>query len=771
MSNQETPDLLAFYGRILLVILLIAGAGVMGIWLGRLSVSDEYSVDSLRPITQQQASGTRTGEADATSVIGLDVPLYFHLGVLNETTWDVLEDEITMAANAGIHQYIIPFDASWGSLGKFEETLLRIDMIVALDARASFLLQVNLNPPLEWLQENPSEQILIGDSLRNYPSPASDWWLLGAQESLTEMVEKLGRYNNQHRIQGVIITALEDGHWLIRGGFDRSLPAKQAFQSWLQRKYGDDALMQSAWHSTDYTFGNAEIPLEMDFTDEESVFYDLLTDQPVIDYLEFQSGLIADVIAMLAAHLKQLIPRDHLVLVPYGFSFELNSNSTGHLALGNLLDSNLDGFISPVSAIDRGLGGAGGMMGPINSAQYHGKRWFLIDDTRTPVSRDPLSGDIARIVGIRSDDVYNVQKRNFAMALLHGLGLVWSDPQGEGWLHDPAQWDVFASMHDAYRLMHNRRLNSDHAAPDAGQIDVDGVDVGDTPTSERPKAYPLPDFQPELLVVVDEISRFYQKCDEPLNRHLLTGMRDSIMRIGLATQFCLLQDVLDGIAPYALNYIFLNAFSLTENEIEILHERLAQNEATAIWMYASGYHSETHMSDDNISNTVGMQVKTFNEPHPSGSNYLLAGRWIAQDAAWGIGGNWYPMFYIDDSEADSLANYTDSGEVSVALRVLESGWTSIYIAEPTATPELLREILGIMEQPIRFRSGSQTFFDTVHISDTLIALHGKSTGERTIVLPETRDIFDLFDPALGWVQRDNFVLSLKSGDTRLFYLD
>ena len=143
-----------------------------------------------------------------------------------------------------------------------------------------------------------------------------------------------------------------------------------------------------------------------------------------------------------------------MILVPYGYSFESLHSASGHFALELLLESDVTGFISPVSYFDRGLGGVGGMMGPFDSARLRDKQWYIIDDTRTGVERSEDTGEFERIKGIRAEDVYEVQRRNFAMALTYDLGLIWSDPQGEGWLNDEQQWVQFGKLKDIYSKRH-----------------------------------------------------------------------------------------------------------------------------------------------------------------------------------------------------------------------------------------------------------------------------------------------------------------------------
>lgn len=277
-------------------------------------------------------------------------------------------------------------------------------------------------------------------------------------------------------------------------------------------------------------------------------------------------------------------------------------------------------------------------------------------------------------------------------------------------------------------------------------------------------------YETRLMVVVDEVSRFYQQCDQPLNELLLAGNRDAAMRSGLSTQFCLLQDVLDGDSPPAAVYLFTNVFYLPPDQRALLHDRLAREEACAIWIFAPGY-LDPAATVDNISETTGITVKAFEKPEDATSIYILGGNyWVEEGETLNIPGSWSPLFYIDDPDADSLTQYKASSKVSSAVRYTDTGWTSIYVAMPSLTPGLLREILRILEQPIVFRAMNITQFDTVHVGKDLIAVHGKQIGERTIELDTIYDVQDLLNPAIGWPKKDSFVMPLETGETRLLRL-
>ncbi len=429
-----------------------------------------------------------------------------------------------------------------------------------------------------------------------------------------------------------------------------------------------------------------------------------------------------------------------MLIAGYGYSFELTSNAAGHFALANLLQSDLDGFISPVSSVDRGLGGVGGFMGPVHSLTARGRTWILLDDTRTGVQRDESTGQFSRMRGVRAEDVFDVQRRNFSAALVNGLGVVWSDPNGEGWLHDKEQFAEFGRMREIYAA---------HPAPLPGEP-ASSASIG-------------------VNVVVDEDSRFYQQCDVKVNSLLLNGGRDAVLRAGVPSRFLLLRDVIEGLAPPAPVYCFINVFHLSAADRTSLQDRLGREKACAIWLYAPGY-IDTGASADNISATTGMTVQAFDKPAETSSVFMIPGQFLAENAVLGQPETWNPLFYIDDHDADVLAQYKSSGKASIAVKPQPAGWTSVYVAEPGLAPELLCELLRILEQPMFVQPGDTNFYDAVYSGGNMLAVHGRQAGKRTVTLGGFFDIQDLFDSSIGWVQKDGFLLPLRAGETRLFSL-
>lgn len=818
MSTQAPPGKYSILVNVLGVAALVVLAAIAGLWLGERSVRDDPPPQGAQRVRAPRAPIAQ-GPEQLQAARGI-APVYVHIQSGPDDDWSIAEEEIAMAARAGVHRYIVTLPAPWQGETGNANLLAPLERIGAIDPLAQFLVEVNLNPPPTWMRTHGGDVVHVDGEAHIYPSMGSRIWLQSAQQALTALAGKLAESPYEHQVEGYLLAALEDGRWQRSAGYDASPANREAFRAWLGRRYGSDDALAEAWGRPGLTFETVDIPAPPEETGPMQVFFDLESERDQVDFLRFVSESTADNIAALSAHLKAIHAEPTRVFAHYGHSFELTANDAGHFALGAIIQSDIDGFVSPVSYIERGLGGVGGAMGPINSAQYHGKDWILIDDTRTGIARNPATGVIERMRAVRAEDVFNVQRRNFAFALIHGLGICWVDPQGQGWLHDEEQWALFANMKQVYETVAHETAeraaqlamapppdlpneapepvnesgqDSEEAVEDedasggettADSAPADRDDVEDAAPMEdedwfaldedtaenafHPITTPRPGFNPSLLVVIDEQSRFYQKSANPLNELLLHQARDAALRAGVSTQFALLQDVLDYRAPTAGAYLFLNAFKLSEAERETLHNRLAAEAGAAIWMYAPGYIAE-EAAIENISATTRMQVRRFRNKLTSGSQFQLAGAWKNENEEFGQARDWDPLFYIEDPQVDVVARYKASNEASVAVRFLDD-WTSIYVAEPALTAALLRELLELLEQHVFFRATAQKHFDAFHMGNNLLAVHSRKGGDRVLDLGQYCDVSDVLNEAFGWTQRFTFVLPMNAGDTRIFRL-
>ncbi|HDP34933.1 MAG TPA: hypothetical protein ENN29_07475 [Candidatus Hydrogenedentes bacterium] len=729
---------------VFVVLLIIAVA--LGLYLGKISVGEDPTLASLANQTESpDAAATKQDMEKPSDIPETAPPLFFFPGKATDADWDIVGGQAAMAAEADIHRYMVAIAPGWFDeeqsvdIERYEATLSRY---VALDGQAAFLIWVNLNPPVRWFEQHPEAAMRVNDVLQPYPSPSSTVWQEAARRSLVQLINSLESGAHGNRILGYVLCALQDQRWLLPEERDVSAANQRGFQQWLQRYYKSDEALQKAWNDENASAQNAAIMPECDEPEEPApLFLELPAQQRVVDFQRYSSESVADALAAFASVTAETSAKglSLIIAAPYGHSFEALPNDCGQFGLELLLESDLNTLISPVSYADRGLGGVGGVMGPVDSMLVRGKKWFLIDDTRTGLERDPVSGEFARIRGINVEDVYEVQRRNFALALAYRMGLVWTDPQGEGWLHDTEQWTHFKQLHEIYA----RQMQEDDAK------DADGGEA-------------------VMTVVVDESSRFYLHCDGRVNAALLQKGRDAAFRSGVRLRFHLLRDVLEDFAPPTPVYLFLNAFRLTEAERSRLHGRLAREQAAAIWVYAPGYVAE-NADAKNIAAVTGMDVRQFEAPFETGSMYLLSGQYMRAEEKFGGGDTWSPAFYIEpEEETDFLAQYVNAKDKgSVAIVTLPEGWTSVYVAEPGLTPALLCELLQILEQHIYTTPVERSYFDALFARDDIVALHASHAGKRAVYFGGFYDIQDLLDPSLGWLQKESIMLPVRTGETRI----
>lgn len=729
--------------RLVIFICLLLIAAVAGLYLGRVSVRDE-PLGTTR-VAHMPASPVRPTDATVTAddSDGVTPPVYFYAGHTEDDNWKLIGEQVQLAAAAQVHQYIVPISIAWTSEAYPEAAAQYLDILeryIAWDNHAKLLLQVNLNPPISWFEAHPAAAIRVNDTLQPYPTPTSAVWQETARAGLEHLIRTVESSIHRERLLGYVLGALLEQRWTLPESYDRSDANRHGFSRWLRRRYADEHALQTAWARSDIGFDTVSIPPRPDTSDLTGIFVSLPEQQPVADYLRYTSESVADALAGFASMTAATSAITPAIGAFYGFSFEMPSNSAGHFALTLLLESDLNTIISPVSYVDRGLGGAGGMMGPIDSWTIRGKRWLLFDDTRTGVERDNETGEFSRIKGIRAEDVYEVQRRNFSMALTFGLGLVWADPQAEGWLYDAEQWAYLGKLRDIY---------ADIIADDVSSPDVSGDDA-------------------VMTVVIDEEARFFQQCDTLLNLSLLVKGRDAVLRSGINSRFHLLRDVIEWRAPPTPIYLFLNAFHLSEEDRERLHARLAHEQASAVWVYAPGYIS--HAPDvENIGATTGMDIRAFDGPARTGSVYLLSGQHMRSEQRFGSGESWAPLFYIaPDENTDFLARYEDEEDKgSVAILTMPEEWTSVYIAEPEPSAALLCEIVRLLEQHVYLSPVETAYYDAFFARDNLLALHASQAGKREIQFGYFCDSEDLIDPSIGWLQKDSVMLSVRTGETRL----
>ena len=768
----EPPGPVTYLLALLLV--FVAAAGI-GLWVGWMSASNKG-----RTVAGPQVP-TPKGEVRTEDVpLNLEAPpLMLMASPSTPEEWNVFYGEVELAAKHGLHRYAVPVKLAWREPWSEVSLIEHLTGVLQRDPEAVFMLEVDLNPTPEWLDAHPEATVQMPGQTSRFASPFSLAWHTAATQEALYLVQAIKASPLGRRVQGCILSAMHEGSWRFEAGYDSSLASEAALEKWLVTRYGSPEKAAEAWKVD--TLPRPLTPPYPNTADGENVFFKFPEEIRYLDYLRFVSESVADTLARIAGEFREKLGDEVELLARYGYVLESESNAAGHFALGNLLNSELDGFITPVSYASRGSGSTGGPMAPIHSGRLHGKVWYLLDDTRTGVSRDALTGAISRIEGLRAEDVYTVQERNFALALTQGMGLIWADPHAQGWLHDEPQWEKFRELAELYcQTWPEFRLTLEDETPKKEEPKPE--------PEPKPESEPAPPLVPSdtegaiegylkpkvdrlaLQVVVDEESRFYQRFDAGLNNALILEGRDAALMSGVPGEFVLLDDVIEERTPEASVYLMLNAFHLSIEERERLQARFTEEQASVIWLYAPGYFRDEPRTD-HVSTTARITVEPFEKPERAGSRMAIDGRWIRQNETFGYRGVLAPLFYINDNDADVIALFEGSNKPSAAFKTLPEGWTSVLVTEAGMAPQLLREILHILEQHTYFQTTNGRYVDTTYFGEGLMAIHARQVGERAVDLGDYFNVTDLLDPTLGWPERDSFLIQLNHGETRLMKLE
>lgn len=764
-----------------MALLAITVAGFLGYWSGGKSVPDDLpAYQPIAGLPNRAQKPDRVDEADLATPVP---PLYFAAGTFPPDAWPLVEEEIRLAAAHGVDQVILPLRLAWEDSSNVAAAQSLLKRTLAVNPRARIFIHLHLDPDPGWADARPTEVFPRTAEEPPMASPASELWRDEAARKAAALADALQREANGFHVRGYLLAAMVDGRWRIPAGASPAPCMTKAFREWLKRRYTDNAELQTSWDRDTVTLDTVEPVATPAEVPAGTVFLDLPERQDLIDYREFLSDATADAIAAIMSAIKQAAPRVK-VYANYGHTFDHDGEESGLLGMGRLLYGDLDGFAGSIVARDRGIGAAGGANAPHFSAALHQKEWILLDDTRTGIARDPATGQVGRLEGVRPDDVYNVQRRNFALAAVHGTGLAWTDPHGEGWLHDEPQWEVLGQMLDVYADLYappatpantpaasseEQSNPSPEPAPGAEAAAPDSFEQQVEDMLTPAQVGPPNTFNTGLLVVIDESAMHALASPGLVREQIILPARDAALRSGATVRTCLLQDVLDDIAPGAQVYLFLNAFRLTEAERARLHARFQRDQACAIWCYAPGYLSPAPDTEA-IAKTVGMKVTRIKAPAQSGSVFTLGGRWLPENSEIGDAQAVEPLFSIDDPDADIIATYRGGQRGSIALRVLPEGWTSVYVAEPALSPGMLREILQLIERRACFKATGREHFDAAYPGLNLIGIHAKQPGEIALSLGNVFDIQDVFEPGIGWPQKESIAFPVKTGETRLLKL-
>ncbi|MDP0495466.1 MAG: hypothetical protein Q7Q73_04580 [Verrucomicrobiota bacterium JB024] len=725
-------------------------------------------------------------------------------------------------SGAGVHVHMLQTALDWGEefasggvglYGTARNTLdKRIEAILAMDPQARFILNVHCFIPDTWYDKYPDEMVQAEDGTlvkfrpgakRGFNSWASPKWREEINRRIASLIGHLKTRPYYDHIVGMQSFAGWEGQWTWprphRDAYDDDATVNRLnqltadyspamvnyFRAWCRQHYsGDLAKLRAAWDQPEVTFDTIAVPSQ-DLIAESDLYEFKDPSNPrtryVADYFEAFTDCRVEAVLEFAHTVKEQT-RESPILSGAYFGAVLFAHIGGtknvqrelHGYTRRFYESpDLDYFTSPPHHYVHEVGGAAVMHLVVDTMLRHGKFVILENDIPTHLRKERRHqfnqpGAVAKDL---SESIAIVE-RSFAFVVTRGLGVWWWDEEmdqetGEPvWYSDPALFETLA---------------------ETTRIGTEALDWDRSSASE-------------VAVIYSEDANLYlQSTARGIGRDLLMEQVLPLMKLGAPVEFYELTD-LDNIPPRKL-YVFWNVFHVPADERDALRDAVRRNHATALWVYAPGFVSDTELSADNITALTGittrldnrkgvLDTRISNSAHPlskplfgetvgsmrtdefserrretdeiatyrtiSGAATTAANQKREQTDVIG------PHFVIDDPQATVLGRSTETGAPTLAIKKY-ADWTSVYAAFYPVNAPLLREIAREAGVNIYDEAG-----DIVYADASLLGIHAATPGTRTIRLPEPADVVDLFSGETVAQDATAFEMDVTEPVTRLY---
>ena len=602
-----------------------------------------------------------------------------------------LHDQRAEMGRAGIHLFSDWFGSSGastlGHVASDEYDYTEFDSYFAkaleADPDAYFLPHVGITPPMWWQHAHPEELCLYADGGHGPQSFASERWRKETAEDLRRLIRHLQSAPYADRIIGYLPFSGYSAEWQSWGLWqnhlaDYSEPAKRAWRKWLIKRYGANS-----------PYADVAMPTpEQRHIGHWGALRDPDAERATIDYYLFLANLTTDAIAHFAHVVKEATNGRSLCGTYYGYLTQHGprQQDSSHLALAKVLRcDDLDFLASPPLYTDRAMGQTCGFMSATESVRLHGKLWLSEADYRTHLS-EPGSGygradTREHTNALLWREMGNVLTRRTAVSHYDMVG---------GWLEGAEITAELGKMRDAMEAsLANRRT-----------------------------------FHGDLAVVVDERSFAYLTAMHPLTGSLVLQSIIQLPRVGVAWDFHLLDDLVNGELPPHKAYLFLNAVMLDSTQRAAIRARLEREGATAIWVYAPGLYDDDSAGVEQIHDLTGFAVRreTWGKPLQvaDAEGALLAGDKPEVD----------PIFIPDATDAEELGHVEGTDFAGLARKSM-GAWTSVFCSTPRLLPDTLRRLARDAGCHVYLGTGDALFVDNQYV-----CLHASKGGDKVVTLRE-----------------------------------
>lgn len=608
---------------------------------------------------------------------------------------------------------------------------------------------------------------------RGYPSFASTVWRRGIAEALDRYVTHVRQSAYARNVIGYFVCGGGTEEWYYWGDYDHaqyccdfSAPMLRAFREHLRVKYGGDVTrLREAWHDANADFGSALPPSPVERQSGVSgSFWTESALNRLRDYYYVHNKVMEDSLLIFAHAVKQACRGEQLVGMFHGYLQNHWFLEGGQATLRDLLCSpDVDFWSGPPQYDRRGQGEHGCNRFPGASLKAHGKLWISESDMRTCYSEHSPSNPSLYGRTPNLEESLAILQREYAHQLCEGNNGWWFQ-MGKAWYHHQPILSLFHEM---------QRVGEAATAFDrSSDTDIAGV--------------------------VD-LQSLFNGPPWPVSSSLLDAFKvQETCRFGAPVDYYELDDVLaPNTKPYKL-YLMLNCFNLSDARRRLIDERLRQQGAVIVWMYAPGLFNPDHRPERNTANTrelLGFELRS-RVGLPAASHMKLT----AEGAAWFSGfdsnrvfgsferprwegdratGQFHrapanptslsERFFAVESPASLssgkvLARFCEGNEPAIVARRTTQA-TDIWIGSVMAPADLLRSIAR--------SAGCHLFCDAdeiVYANRSFLAIHTATAGQREFRLRRPTDVVEVFSGQSLGAGVKHFTDTIPAFRTRLYFL-
>ena len=648
--------------------------------------------------------------------------------------------------------------------------------VLSADSDALLVVNVSMQAPDWWLDQNLDQEILIYDAKTgetNTPATravsfSSEKYREEAGEVLEKLIKHMKEASYASHVVGIKIQDGETQEYMTEGVEDwkigdMSQASLEGFRKYLKSVYETEEALQEAYGNKKVTFDNVTIPtwdersevwLTKDGLGQTSIL-DPANNRITIDYNYYLGKVTTETFLHYAQIIKETSDNKLLAGAYHGYVWAFASPAgagSTHPAIADVLNSEYVDFIcSPFIYGERDKGENAAYDAMLDGVQAAGKLYILEVDTRSVFETATGNADWDADVGYCYTMKESIQslKRDIGGLIAKGAGF-WIFNMYGSWWYDDQMLDYIKDVKE--EMYFNTYIDTTSAS--------------------------------DIAVFVDDMMYSYTAANDVYGTYealyfLFNQQRRNLGTIGAGYDTYNMSDLVNNhvVKDYKV-YVMLSPYEITPEEETAIRQQLMKDGKTILWIYLPGLSDGKANNMKNITDLTGFEVGYVNK------RGLLNG--IFKDGhalTESIEGYHYgndldsildsagPLPYIDlsgDSRAIELAECAfDDSKTAMAMKDM-GDWTSIYSTVMNLPAGFFRNLLEFTGGHVYSDNAS----DIVHASDHYLSVYSMYGGERTITLPEgkTYSVYDVYEEEYVTMNENTFTFDMEDNSARLFRL-